>query len=204
MKHIRRFQQKIESRREKGVEQGGEGSCSPASATTDQISTSPPVPTSTVPAKLPSKRDGPSDPQSSNHLSTMTLSIRPADQPTVSATPWTSESRDLWKSAYDKFRKEEPDLLGGYDKHVLGDTAVNTDLSSRESIETALSKLLADREKKQWKFSVLGHDVKIRAQIMRLTNVLKWSDQLVKDAVSTQPYAALAWSGVSLLLPVSS
>jgi hypothetical protein len=81
---------------------------------------------------------------------------------------------------------------------------VNADLSSRESIETALNKLLEDREKKQWKVSVLGHDVKIRAQVERLTNILKWSDPLVKDAMSTQPYAALAWSGVSLLLPVSS
>lgn len=78
----------------------------------------------------------------------MTLSIRPVDQPTVSATPSTSESSDLWKSAYDKFRKEEPDLLSGYDKHVLGDAAVNLDLLSRESIKTALNKLLEDREKK--------------------------------------------------------
>jgi hypothetical protein len=204
MKHIRRFQQKIESRREKGVKQGGEGSCSPASATTDQISTSPPVPTSPALAKLPSKQAEPSYLQPPNHLSTVALSIRPAGQPTVSATPSTSESRDLWKSAYDKFRREEPDLLSGYDKHVLGDAAVNADLSSRKSIETALNKLLEDREKKQWKVSVLGHDVKIRAQVERLTNILKWSDPLVKDAMSTQPYAALAWSGVSLLLPVSS
>lgn len=163
MKHLRRFQHKIERRREKGVEQDGEGSCSPGAATPDQISTSPPVPS--MPA-------GPSDPQSPNHLSTTTLSIRPADQPTVSAAPLTSESRDLWKLAYDKFRREETDLLDGYDKHVLGDAAVDTDLSSRESIETALNKLLEDREKKQWKVSVLGHDVKIRAQVGRLIKIL--------------------------------
>jgi len=115
-----------------------------------------------------------------------------------------SESADLWKLAYYKFRNEEPDLLGGYDKHVLGDAAVNVDLSSRESVQTALKKLLEDREKKQWKFSVLGHDIKIRAQVGRLTKIIQWSDPLVKGAVSTQPYAALAWSGVSLLLPASS
>jgi hypothetical protein len=195
MKHVRRFKQKIESRREKGVEQGGEGSCSPASATADQVSTSPLVPTSTSTV---------SDPQSPKNLPTMMLSIPPAHQLTVSATPSTSESPDLWKMAYDKFRIEEPDLLGDYDKHILGDTTVNPDLSSRESIETALNKLLEDREKKQWKVSVLGHDVKIRAQVGRLTNILKWSDPLVKQAVSTQPYAALAWSGVSLRLPVRS
>jgi hypothetical protein len=31
---------------------------------------------------------------------------------------------------------------------------------------------------------------------------LLWSGPIVKDALSAQPYAALAWSGVSLLLPV--
>jgi hypothetical protein len=103
-----------------------------------------------------------------------------------------------------KFRNEEPDLLGDYDKHVVDDAAVNTDLSSRASVETALNNLLEDRKTKQWKVSVFGHDVKIRAQIGRLVKILQWSDPLVKDAMSTQPYAALAWSGVSLLLPVRS
>jgi hypothetical protein len=201
MKQVRSWQQKIKSRGGKGVGRGGEDSCSPTLATTDQsqiqISTSPPVPTpSTIPAKLPSNQAEPSDPYS--------FSIRPADQPHVSATPSTSESLDLWKLAYNKFRNEEPDLLGDYDKHVLGDAAVNTDLSSRASVETALNNLLEDRKTKQWKVSVYGHDVEIRAQIGRLVKILRWSDPLVKDAVSTQPYAALAWSGVSLLLPVRS
>ena len=63
---------------------------------------------------------------------------------------------------------------------------------------------MKDRENKQWKISFLGHNVKIRKQVESLTKFLQWSDPLVKTAVSTQPYAALAWSGVSLLLPVSS
>lgn len=202
MSFLRRMKQKLKSSGGKGVDQGREGSCSPASASTDQLPTPPPVPTSTGPAKLPSKQAGLSAPQSPNRLSTVTLSIQPADQLTV--TPLTSESRDLWKPAYEKFRKENPKLLDDFDKHVLGDAPVDTGLSSRESIETALNKLLEDREKKQWKISILGRDIKMRAQVGRLINILKWSDPLVKDAVSTQPYAALAWSGVSLLLPVSS
>jgi hypothetical protein len=106
--------------------------------------------------------------------------------------------------AYDKFRKEESSLVADYDKHVLGNAADSADLSSRESVEAALKTLLEDRKKKQWKIPLLGHDIKIRAQVERLVKILQWSDPLVKDAVSTQPYAALAWSGVSLLLPASS
>ena len=46
--------------------------------------------------------------------------------------------------------------------------------------------------------------MKIRNQVERLTKFLQWSDPLVKAAVSAQPYAALAWSVVGLLLPASS
>lgn len=201
LKQARRFRQKIESRREKRVEQGVEGSCSPATTNQDQsqISASPPVPTSTIPAKLPSEQAGPSDPQLLNHLSTTTLSIQPADQLTASAPLATSKSPDLWKLAYDKFREEHPDLVDDYGKHVSGDTVDSADLSSRQWVETVLKKLLEDREKKQLRISFLSRNIKIRTQVERLTKFLQWSDPFVKNALSTQPYAALAWSGVSLL-----
>lgn len=204
LKRARRFQQNIQSRREKRVEQGGEGSCSPATTDQNQISTSPPVPASTIPAKLPSEQAGPSDPQLLSHLSTTSVSIQPVDQLTASATLATSKSPDLWKLAYEKFRNEEPDLVDDYGKHVSGDTADSADLSSRQSVETVLKKLLEDREKKQLKISFLSRNIKIRTQVERFTKFLQWSDPLVKGALSTQPYAALAWSGVSLLLPASS
>jgi ankyrin repeat protein len=201
---VDRVKKKVGSHREKRVERGSPGS----SVKLEQISTSAPV-SAAVPTKLPPEQAGPSDPQSPSrsqstaYPSTTTLSIRPADQPSVSATAATSKSPDVWKLAYDKFRAEGPqELLVGYNTHVLGSAAVDTDLSSRESIETALDKLLKDRENRQWKVSILGRDVNIRAQVVRLTKILEWSDPLVKSAVSTQPYAALAWSGVSLLLPL--
>jgi hypothetical protein len=197
---VKRGKAKIQRGKEMGVDRG-QGSSSPASATTDQLST-PSLLTSTTPAKLTSEPAGSSDPQSPKDLSTAALSIRVADRSTITLS--TSESLDLWKSAFDKFREEEPDLLGDYDHHVFGATAVNAGLASREAIETALNKLLEDREKKQWKISVLSHDIKLRAQVERVVGILKWADPLVKDALSTQPYAALAWSGVSLLLPVST
>jgi hypothetical protein len=139
-----------------------------------------------------------------NHLAPTTLAIRPSTPPTVSAAPSTSKSPDPWKLAFDKFRKEEPKLVPDYDKHVLGNAAVSADLSNRESVEAAVKTLLEDREKKQWKIHLPGQDIKIRTQVERFVKILQWSDPLVKDAVSTQPYAALAWSGVSLLLPASS
>lgn len=92
-----------------------------------------------------------------------------------------------------------------YKKHLASlqdDTATGADISNRQSIESIVKQLWEDREKKQWRVSLLGKEIKIRAQAERLAKFLLWSDPIVKNALSAQPYAALAWSGVSLLLPV--
>jgi hypothetical protein len=94
-----------------------------------------------------------------------------------------------------------------YKKHLASlqdDATLSADLSTPRSVESIVNKLWEDREKKQWRVSLLGKDIKIREQAERLAKFLLWSDPIVKNAVSAQPYAALAWSGVSVLLPVGS
>lgn len=51
--------------------------------------------------------------------------------------------------------------------------------------------------------TMLEKDAEIRKQVERLAKFLIWSDEITKNALSAQPYAALAWSGVSMLSPVS-
>jgi hypothetical protein len=107
--------------------------------------------------------------------------------------------------AYRIFREREPELTADYAKHLAslqGDTAVNIDLSVPRLVQSIVTRLLENREKKQWRVSLLGKDIKIREQAKKLAKFLLWSDPIVKDALSGQPYAALAWSGVSVLLPV--
>lgn len=149
-----------------------------------------------------------SDPQPLNPLPTP-LSLRQlsglsSGQPAASVAPSTSDTTDLWELAYELFREQEPELAEDYNKQLPGNATAISNISSRQCIETALKKLLEDREKKQLKISFLGHSMKIRKQVERLTKFVQWSDPLVKAAVSTQPYAALAWSGVGLVLPASS
>ena len=55
-----------------------------------------------------------------------------------------------------------------------------------------MKQLLDDREKKQWRVSLLGRDIKLREQAERLAKFVLWSDPLVKSALSIQPHAALA------------
>jgi len=78
----------------------------------------------------------------------------------------------------------------------------SVDLDTPPSVESIVKTLLEDREKKAWRVSILGKDIKIRKQAERLAKFLLWSDPIVQKALSAQPYAALAWSGVSLLLSV--
>ncbi|KAJ5882320.1 uncharacterized protein N7529_000992 [Penicillium soppii] len=116
-----------------------------------------------------------------------------------------SNDRDLWASAYELLQNQEPELMEDYRKHlgsVQHDKPADAIFLNPQSVQLVVELLLKDREKKQWRFSFLGKDVKMREQIEKLTKFLLWADPIVKSAVSTQPYAALAWAGVSLLLPV--
>jgi hypothetical protein len=134
--------------------------------------------------------------------------------PSVVAQPGSSDPAaaassydiDPWALAFEIFQNRQPELIADYKKHLASlqdDATASADFSAPQSFEAIVNRLLEDREKKQWRVSLLGKDVKIREQAEKLTKFLLWSDPIVKSAVSAQPYAALAWSGVSLLLPVS-
>lgn len=88
-----------------------------------------------------------------------------------------------------------------YHKH-LASLLDGTDSLTPTSVESIVRQLMNDRNKKQWRISLLGKDVCIRQQVERLAKFLLWSDPLVKAVVSAQPCAALAWSGVSFFLSV--
>ncbi|KAH8647874.1 hypothetical protein BX600DRAFT_484435 [Xylariales sp. PMI_506] len=112
---------------------------------------------------------------------------------------------DLWTQAFKIFKEKEPELAADYKKHLeslQNNNTADVDLSAPRSVESLVKQLCDEREKKQWKIT-LGHkDIKIRKQVENLAKFLLWSDSVVKNVLSAQPYAALAWSGVSLLLPL--
>ncbi|GAP91555.2 putative ankyrin repeat-containing domain [Rosellinia necatrix] len=130
------------------------------------------------------------------------LSALPAVSPT--AEPSTLGA-DTWRRAYEIVRAREPELMEDYRRHLASlqaNASAHADLSTPRSVECIMEQLLEHREKKQWRVSLLGRDIKIREQVEKLAKFLVWSDSVVKNALSAQPHAALAWSGVSLLLPL--
>lgn len=143
--------------------------------------------------------------------------VSPALQPvkSISASQTASEANprqssddfDPWSWAYEILRTRAPELIEDYEKHLASlqsNAATNPGLLNSQSAESIVKQLLDDREKKQWRVSLSGKDINVREQCERLIKFLLWSDPVIKNAVSAQPYAALAWSGVSLLLPVSN
>lgn len=162
---------------------------------------------STPPSTGPTSAPVSSVPQPLN-----TAPTSPPPQSTVSnaTVPPTRTGIDLWACAYKEVEEREFQLIADYEKHLCslhGEAVASADLSttlSIKSIESIVNALLEDRRKKQWRVSLQGKDVLIREQAERLVKFFLWSDKIVKEVVSAQPYAALAWSGVSLLLPVSN
>lgn len=144
-------------------------------------------------------------PSSSTNVSSVTTIIaQQASSDVASSLP--SYSLDPWTRAYEIFQDRESELAADYKKHLASlqeDPQSSSDLSTPLAVESIVKRLLEDREKKQWQVSLLEKDMKIREQVERLAKFVLWSDDIVKSALSAQPYAALAWSGVSMLLPVS-
>ena len=74
---------------------------------------------------------------------------------------------------------------------------------SPELIETIINSELQHRKAAQWVVMVGKRPVRVREQGEKVIDFIFWSNDIVSQALSAQPYAALAWSGVSILLPVS-
>ena len=180
---VKHWSRNIKKSPERGVEQGT------ASAKTSSITT---ITTQLLPGQVASSVS-----RSANHAS-----APPSALPTVSNRHPTSNDIDPWTPAFEIFKEREPNLTEDYKKHLKGDAAAGANVSDREWVKSIANKLLKDREARQWRVPLLDNDIKIRTQVEKLAKFLLWSDPIVKTAVSAQPYAALAWSGVSLLLPV--
>ncbi|KAL6835232.1 hypothetical protein V8C40DRAFT_261883 [Trichoderma camerunense] len=112
---------------------------------------------------------------------------------------------DTWALAFKMAQQRESKLMLAYEEYLLslqGDNAASGDMSIPEIIQSTVKRTIEDEEKKSWRASLFGAEFEVRIQVEKLTKFLLWSESIVKVAMSSQPYAALAWSGVSLLLPL--
>lgn len=111
-----------------------------------------------------------------------------------------------WTAAFHLFQTKSPDLAASYEKclaSLLDMTADDVKLAVPRSVESIVQTQLERRESKQWTLPLpSGKTINVRKQTEKLFKLLLFFDPIVKDALSSQPYAALAWSGASMLLSV--
>ena len=69
-------------------------------------------------------------------------------------------------------------------------------------MQTAIGASLEDRDARQLIITLVGKSIKIREYGEKLVKFVVWSKDFISSAISAEPHAALAWAGVTLLLPV--
>lgn len=107
--------------------------------------------------------------------------------------------------AYEALKLRDPGLVTAYERYLTSDDLRRTAFPSLspELIESIVKPKLDDREASQLVVRLGREPIKVREQGEKIIKFILWSNDFISAAVSAQPYAALAWSGVSILLPVS-
>lgn len=82
-------------------------------------------------------------------------------------------------------------------------TSLSTKTPSIEQIVECINIKLNERESHQLVVTVLKKPVNIRAQWENLIKFTIGYESLIGTAAALKPHAAIAWAGISLVLPVS-
>ena len=123
------------------------------------------------------------------------------------------QPNDLWDRAHKLLRedKSKRKLLVAYEKILLSELnesallATFVDWGGRDrqnQVSTLISKKLKVLDDSQWRFRLGEQTVEVKAQVEKVVKTVIWAQGFVSSAVSADPHAALAWAGVSLLLPL--
>ncbi|KAK4697268.1 hypothetical protein P7C71_g791, partial [Lecanoromycetidae sp. Uapishka_2] len=123
------------------------------------------------------------------------------------------QPRDLWDRAYTSLLEDMTSrkYIEAYEQILKSklekeDTAEGSESWTGNSREQQLGFLVQKTLKKvddaRWKFQVGERTVVIKAQIDRIVKAVLFAKDFVSSAAGTDPHAALAWAGVSVLLPL--
>ncbi|KAM3435145.1 hypothetical protein MY4824_005017 [Beauveria thailandica] len=134
--------------------------------------------------------------------------VLPADTLVSAAQPCNNRdsiSENLWADAYEILWERDKDLVREYEQ-ALGSTlnSAGESLSNPESVANLVERLREEHDGKKLTFRFGGREHRYRHQLNNLVKLAIFADSLVKQALATQPYAALAWTGVSILLSLLS
>jgi hypothetical protein len=108
---------------------------------------------------------------------------------------------DLWRRAYKVLQERESQLVESYERLICPDGG---EFDTEERMKQAIQTKLERRESRHFIFKLADKSIKVREWGDSIAKLMIWSEGIVSTAISAQPYAALAWTGVSIFLPVGS
>lgn len=122
--------------------------------------------------------------------------------PTDSSEP-NADKNTLWAQAYLKLKAKDSELFEKFNE-CLGFASSSTDsLSKKKKIGEIQQRAFQALEEVNNSNKTIGLGSKMRKYFEQSIKFVNTSKEFISAAVSANPYAALAWTGVSLLLPVS-
>ena len=127
--------------------------------------------------------------------------------PDHSSTPkvvnHTTVSERLWKSAYARLEEDEADMLDQFYRAIIPAAAIQTPPTLTE-VADSIARRLEEQDSERLRFKLFGRSVNVREQSERIIKFVVWAKDVVGAALKAEPHAAVAWAGISLLLPVST
>ena len=118
------------------------------------------------------------------------------DAPNSSGSRYREDERSLWASAYAFLQIENPRLVQKFE-HCLGISATDNDAEIDGLAQKALEKIGEAQDSGE------KHESSLQKYTKKAIELIIASKDFISSAASVEPHAALAWAGVSLLLPVS-
>ena len=124
-----------------------------------------------------------------------------------------NQPKDLWDRAHRLLRenKSSRQLLLAYERILLSELdqdappVSSVDWGSRDrtrQVSDLIAKKLKVIEDTRWRLQLGRETVDVKDQVDKVVKTVIWAQGFVSSAVSADPHSALAWAGVSLLLPL--
>ncbi|KAK3380662.1 ankyrin repeat-containing domain protein [Lasiosphaeria ovina] len=116
--------------------------------------------------------------------------------------------RNLWATAYENLRKENGELIAKYEKNLAGSlpaglgSALGMKAGSREQMEAILKSKIDEVNRDAWKLEFGSHEFLVRDMAKPVLGIISAANVYITDALSVNPYASIAWAGISLFLPL--
>jgi hypothetical protein len=110
--------------------------------------------------------------------------------------------RHLWDLAYEKLRQDEPDLMTQYEADLKQNYNIDLNATREHQMHALLMTKMEEVERNTWKLKFSDYEVPVRDLAAPVLGVISMANEHIGNATDGNPYASLAWSGVSLLLQV--